>query len=81
MLKRLYATKVGTRAPISAVLINRLMKSVFDRPVKCIVDATDDNLIFFVICDASKYENFKKLCAKDHEWIEFDYFNLNKIEE
>lgn len=45
-------------------------------------DFTEDHVIYyFTICTASGYNDFKQRYKNMSNWIEFDYFNLNKIEE
>lgn len=80
-MRRLYATRVNTRGPMSFVYIRKLMDAAFEDPVECIADVTDDcSLIFLVTCTDAAYDNFKNLCIACHldsEWVEFDYFNTN----
>ena len=82
MIERLYATKVDTRMPYPFVSFRIAMKVKFGDPVGCIEDFTDDyTIIFLVTCTATDYEKFKRNYDNLSEWIEFDYFNQNKIEE
>ena len=82
MIERLYATKVDTRIPYPFVSFRIAMKVKFGDPVRCIEDFTDDyTIIFLVTCTASEYDDFKRHYGNLSDWIEFDYFNQNKIEE
>lgn len=80
-MRRLYATRVDTRIPCPFVYIRLDMKALFGDPVWCIKDVTDDYaVIFLVIGTASDYNVFKNYCCEGmSDWIEFDYFNPNKI--
>ena len=81
-MRRLYATRVDTRMPYSFVGLRFDMGVIFGNPVWCIKDFTDDHaIIFLVTTTASGYDAFKRGYSDMANWIEFDYFNLNKIEE
>lgn len=58
------------------------MKELFGDPVYCIKDFTDDYaIIFLVTSGAYGYNVFRNYYKGMSDWIEFDYFNLNKIED
>lgn len=83
-MRRLYATRVDTRDPSCWLVGFRLqMKLMLGDPIWAVEDPTDHNkIIFTTFCSATSYEEFrrfKKPYASD--WVDFDYFNLNKIEE
>ena len=81
-MRRLYATRVDTRIPCPFVYIRLNMTALFGDPVWCIKDVTDDHaIIFLVTATASGYDVFKRGYSDMANWIEFDYFNFNKIEE
>lgn len=81
-MRRLFATRVDTRMPVSFVAMRLDMNDLFVNPVECIKDFTDDySIIFLVTCTASGYNVFRNYYKGMSDWIEFDYFNLNKIEE
>lgn len=57
------------------------LNEAFGDNVQCRWDVSDDTyLIFFVTTTASDYNAFEEAHRYLSRWIEFDYFNLNKIE-
>lgn len=81
-MKRLYATRVDTRKPYSFVAMAFDMALRFRKSVWCIADVTNDYaIIFLTTCTASDYDAFKRRYLHMTDWIEFDYFNQNRIED
>lgn len=86
-MKRLYGTRFDTNIAYSTIMYGHKnfsdeMREAFGDNVKAIWDVTDDSkLIFFVTTTASDYDAFEKSHRHLSRWIEFDYFNLNKIED
>ena len=79
-MKRLFATKINLRRmPYGATLD---MRPITDDPIWWVKDFAEDHIIYyFAICTASSYSELKRRYKDMSDWIEFDYFNLNKIEE
>ena len=83
MIERLYGTRVDPRTPASCIRIRAIMGSAFGKPIRHILDVTDnESLIFLVTCTAEAYDNFKKLCAEYtaySEWIDFDCLSTTNM--
>ena len=85
-MRRLFATRVDTRMD-GFVGLGYVNKFFFDPYVfRCIPDpASDYHLIFLTTTSARCYDDFVYLIKREYstfiDKIEFDYFNLNKIEE
>ena len=86
MLERLYATRVDTRMD-GFIELGTVHKFFFDPNVHCCIpDPTSEyHLIFLTSTSAQRYAEFEAGVKNDYsifiDKIEFDYFNLNKIEE
>lgn len=80
-MRRLYATRVDTRMPYSFVELAFKMKRIFDKPVNCVKDTDNYSLIFLVSSTATEYCLFERFYDYLSEWVDFDYFNFNEIEE
>lgn len=85
-MKRLYATRVDTRMD-GLVELGVIHKFFFAPHVfHCVPDPTSEyHLIFLTTASALRYDDFEFLVKRDYSMfldkIEFDYFNLNRIEE
>ena len=85
-MRRLFATRVDTRAD-GLVELGAIINFFFDPYVfRCIPDpASEYHLIFLTTTSARCYDDFVYLLKREYsifiDKIEFDYFNLNKIEE
>lgn len=85
-MRRLYATRVDTRID-GLIELCTINKFFFDPHVfRCIPDPTSEyHLIFLTTTSALRYDDFVYSIKREYSMfidkIEFDYFNLNKIEE
>lgn len=85
-MRRLYATRVDTRVD-GLVELGAIINFFFDPSAyRCIPDpASEYHLIFLTTTSPLRYDDFAYLIKREYSMfidkIEFDYFNLNKIEE
>lgn len=85
-MRQLYATRVDTR--MDGLVEFGVIHKFFFAPhaFRCIPDpASEHHLIFLTTASPLRYDDFEFLVKRDYsiflDKIEFDYFNLNKIEE
>lgn len=79
-MRRLYATKIDLRTIPYGTQLD--MRPTANDPIWWVKDFTEDYIIYyFAICAASSYSEFKRRYKDMSDWLEFDYFNLNKIED
>ena len=82
MLERLYATRIPTRNATQTIRTAEIALRVYcgkDSLRDYIIES--EHVIALVVCDATSYHYFQKNYGFNNDSIEFDYFNLNKIEE
>lgn len=78
-MRRLFATRVDTRGPFWFTEFRFDMGVLLGNPIWAVKDVTDENkIIFLTHCTPTQYKGFREVRECLSEWVDWDYFNVNK---